>query len=331
VDPRVELLSTIHRLAKTGQYDAFDLPDYTQDVETHFNPYKNHNAVRLAIKLRETHDLDGNSPMALAVYLTDPPGLKGRAPLIPPPDDLDSRWTEDAIPLFLEAAREFTIDTDFMMFFAAHQELYERAVENFSSTLKETRMLAWFEDFFGYKSDAYVIILGLQNGTCNYGASVTLPDGSREFNSLLGATRPDSHGAPQYPRAGYLPIIVHEFCHSYVNPLVDRHNEALRESGEILFPLHEDKMRRWGYNLWYVMFYEYLTRACVIRYLLVEEGRQAAEHKIQDDERAGFPVIRKLVEVLAEYAKQRSTFPTLDAFMPQVVAFFDEYAESFQR
>ena len=330
VDPRVELFSTIHRLAATGQYDAKDLPGYINDIEAHFGSYRDHRAVQLAIKLHDTHNLDGNSPMTLAVYLTNPPELKGRSPLIPPPEDLDSRWTADTIPLFLEAAREFARDTAFMSFFQAHQEFYVDAVNNLRFTLKNTKMLAWFEDFFGYLPENYVIILGLQNGTCNYGSSVTLPDGKQEFNSLLGANHPDKKGAPQYPRQGYLPIIVHEFCHSYVNPLIDRHSEALRKAGEVLFPYHEKAIRRWGYNHWFVMLYEYLTRACVIRYLYAEEGQRTAKDKIKEDERAGFPGIQALANVLAEFEEQRERYPTLETFMSRLVTHFNHYAKSFQ-
>jgi len=156
-----------------------------------------------------------------------------------------------------------------------------------------------------------------------------LLDSIAVVNSLLGATRPDGNSAPQYPRQGYLSIIVHEFCHSYVNPLVDRHSEALREAGELLFPYHEKDLRKWGYNLWFVMLYEYLTRACVIRYLYAEEGHGTAENKIKADERAGFPGIRGLVEVFLEYEEQRERYPTLETFMQRIVTYFKHYAKSF--
>jgi len=330
VDPRVELFSAIHRLAETGQYDSHELPGYIRDDDEHFGSYRDHRAVGLARELRRTHGLDGNSPMALAVYLTEPPELKERAPLIPPPDDLDRRWTADAIFRFLEAAREFSLDSDFKSFFEAHRDLYANSVENLRSTLKDTNMLPWFQEFFGYQPDGFVIILGLQNGTCNYGASVTLENGNREFNSLLGASRPDSRGAPRYPRRWFLPIIVHEFCHSYANPLIDRHTESLQDAGERLFPRLESQIRRRGYNYWFVMMYEYLTRACVIRYLVAHEGESAVEDRIREDERAGFPGIRGLAALLGEYETQREAYPVLDAFMPRIAEYFAGFAESFR-
>lgn len=329
VDPRVELFSTIHRLAGTGQYDSNELPEYIRDVEEYFGPYRDHRAVQLAIELRESHRLDGNSPMAIAVYLTDPPSLEGRALLIPPPDDLDRRWTRDVIPIFLEAARDFARKSDFLSFFNAHRPLYDHAVQNLRSTLKDTDLMSWFQEYFGYQPDDYVIIIGFQNGTCNYGSSVTLEDGRREFNSLLGANRPDRNGAPQYPR-GVIPIIVHEFCHSYVNPLVDRHTDILQEAGEAIFPHLKENLRRWGYNYWYVMTDEYLVRACVIRYLYSKEGEKSARKKITEDERAGFPGIRDLAELLGEYEERREEYPDMESFLPRIAAYFERYAASLK-
>ena len=328
VSPQVELFSTIHRLAGTGQYDEHWLPAYTREVEKRFTPFRKHRAVRLAVRLRGSHHLDGNSPMALASYLNEPPALRERARLIPPPDDLDPRWTADSIPIALDAAREFARDTDFMAFFQDHQPFYQKAVENLRSTLRDTDILTWFEKFFGYRAENYVIILGLQNGTCNYGQSVTIPDGTREFISILGARDPGPEGAPRYPENWFIPIIVHEFCHSYINPIVDRNRERLKDAGRAIFPRLKDKLRERGYNFWHVMMYEYLVRACTIRYLAAEKGAAAVHRQISYDTRAGFPGIQKLSELLIEYEKQRDRYPDLDSFIPRIADYFEDLSAS---
>ena len=330
VDPSVELFSTIHRLAGTGQYDERELPGYVRDVEDHFGPFKDHPAVRMAVELRGSHDLDGNSPMSLAVFLTDPPDLKARVPLVPPPAGLDPRWTGDVIPEFLDAARDFARDTAFMRFFHAHSGLYERAVENLRGTLRDTEIRPWFQVFFGYQPERYVIILGLQNGTCNYGAKIFREDGTREYYSILGAGRPDRSGAPQYRRDRVLPLIVHEFCHSFVNPLVKRHLELLRGSGEKIFPHLEARMRRWGYNRWHVMIQEYLVRACVLRFLAAQEGSGAYEEMVRYDERAGFPGIRGLAECLKGYEGGREEYPDMESYLPRIARYFTALAAAWQ-
>ena len=124
----------------------------------------------------------------------------------------------------------------------------------------------------------------------------------------------------------YIPTIVHEFCHSYVNPLVDQYKEMLHESGERIFPSHKEKLSQSGYNYWYVMMYEYLTRACVVRYLYANEGVNAANRQMKWDERYGFPAITGLVKLLNDYENNRDRYPHLEAFMPVIAEYFNQTA-----
>ena len=123
---------------------------------------------------------------------------------------------------------------------------------------------------------------------------------------------------------------MHEFCHSFVNPLIDRNRNNLRESGEAIFPHLREKLKDHGYNFWYVMYYEYMTRACVIRYLASKEGPGAVSTQIRRDERDGFPGIQNLAELLSEYESFRDKYTDLDAFMPRIVDYFDKLAITFQ-
>ena len=51
VDPRVELLSIVFRLAGNSEYNMSPLKTYTADIDAYFSPYKEHPAVALARKL----------------------------------------------------------------------------------------------------------------------------------------------------------------------------------------------------------------------------------------------------------------------------------------
>ena len=328
VDAAVEFFSVIHRLAGTGQYDENGLPTYVNEVWDHFGPYRDHPAVSLARMMNLENGINGNAPMDLAIHLTPPPELALRAPVELVLEDLDSRWKADLIPPLLEVARKFALDTDFQSFFKAHHPFYDQAVESLRSTLAGADMIPWFGSFFGEVPDRYTIVLGLLNGSCNYGSRVTFPDGSQEFVSMLGGLDPHPDGVPRFARQRYVPTIVHEFSHSYVNPLVDRNLEALRPAGETLFSLLEEDMHRWGYDYWYVMLYEYLVRASTLRYLTFAEGVETAESEALQDLRAGFPGTLDLAEILEEYEADRVAFPNLQAFLPRLVDFFAELADS---
>ena len=330
VNPAVELFSTIHRLAGTGQYDEMLLPEYDRRVDDYFGKYRDHKAVKLAVTMRDSHYINGNAPMSLACYLGAPPELKPRAPFNPPPGTPDPRWTQEAIDMFLPSAREFARDTEFMAFFKSQKDFYDLALANIRATMAETDLIPWFEGYFGYLPDNYVIILGMQNGSCNYGQSVIFPDGSREFVSILGARWPDQNGAPQYPEDWFVGVVIHEFCHSYINPLVNKHRGILREAGEAIFPHVAKAMKESGYNFWYVMIQEYLVRACTTRCVAASAGDNAAARLMMRDLRGGFSGIEKLNALMKEYEAGRDKYPDMEAFMPRVAEFFEEFANTFK-
>ena len=149
VDPRVELMSILFRLAGNGEYNQGRVPSYVQDVESHFGRFRDHPAVKLAKQLRETRRLGFNAPMGLAVHVTDAVSLQERVPLSPLPESMDSRWTPETARQFLDLARKFVAETDFKGFLAKHQPLYQAAVQRMQETLDKQGHLEWFDSFFG--------------------------------------------------------------------------------------------------------------------------------------------------------------------------------------
>ena len=100
VDPRVELLSVLFRLAGNPEYNQGKVPTYTADVEKQFGPFREHAAVRLARKLRQSHGVSYDACMSMAVHLTDVDELQTIVPLSPWPAGLDRRWTPDDVEKF---------------------------------------------------------------------------------------------------------------------------------------------------------------------------------------------------------------------------------------
>jgi len=324
VDPAVELISIIYRLAGMPQYDLRELPGYIADIEEHFRPFRNHRAVETARDLAASHRINGSAPMALAVYLTFPE-LEGEAPLDPPPPDLDHRWTPDIIAEFLSAVRDFASVSSFSEFYASRSEYYNLSVESLRSSLEGHDILPWLQEFFGKEPERYAIIVGMQQGYGNYGLSTTSEDGSVEYISIMGANSPAIfRKVPSFSQWWFIPTVVHEFAHSFVNPAVYATETLLEDVSERLYPYHRAKMMEQGYSTWQHMAFEYLVRASVNRYLLEHEDENGYRRRIEADQNQGFPGIILLTERLAEYEENRNLYPDLEAFMPRVAGCFEE-------
>jgi len=329
VDPTVELFCTIHRLAKTGVDDTHELPKYIRDIENYFAPFRNHRAVNMAKKLWETHHINISALSTLVVYLDDPPKLTPLNQLDPLPSELDSRWTADVISEFIVAAREFSRDSEYMVFFNSQRQLFDHSIMNLYKSLNDENMLGWFKTYFGYVPNNYTVIVGMQTGFGNYGASITQSDGTNDFFSIIGAHSPFFwNGIPRFSSSWLTPIVVHEFCHPYINPIVAQNTELLKESGEKLYSYNKAKLTKIGCLAWNHMMNEYIVRACVIRYFHSKKDNEAVNRQIRSNENQGFIGIRALADLFEEYEKNRDKYPNMDSFFPRIAIYLEQYVAS---
>ena len=51
----------------------------------------------------------------------------------------------------------------------------------------------------------------------------------------MGTWTIDANNNPFYKIENYLPTLIHEFNHSYVNHLVDKYSNELEKSGQIIY------------------------------------------------------------------------------------------------
>jgi len=212
-----------------------------------------------------------------------------------------------------------------MDFYKSHIEIYDHSIQNLKKTMSSEQLFQWYDNFFGYSPDSLKMYIAMLNGSCSYGFPLTHSDGKKEFICMLGAGWPDRKDAPTYPKNWYIPIIVHEYCHSYINPLFPARLEEFRELGEELLETHRQKMIEKGYNVWNVILQEYLVRTCTIYYILDHEGKRAAKKRIQQHEEAGFPAINGLVALFDSYLNNREVYPDIESFLPQVKDYFELY------
>ena len=111
----------------------------------------------------------------------------------------------------------------------------------------------WYNDFYGQKSnDRFHIILSMSNGPGNYGPSVTDKENVHNVFSVMGAWVTDSVGMVVYPPELILPILIHEFNHSFIN----FDPEMFRTSGEQIYAAVGEQMARQAYGQWSIVLTE---------------------------------------------------------------------------
>jgi len=317
VDERTELLSVVFRLAEAEEYSENDFPVYIDKVNEYFASYKDHKIVRFSQRMREKYGVSYDAVMSMAVHLKIE---NGKIALIDNivPQKIDARWQKDSIPRFLELLNDFYKETNFRNFFEQQKEIREIAEQNFKHIIDKIDF-KWFEQFFGeVPNENFNIIISLSNSG-HYGASVEFPNKKREVFSIISIDETDSLGMPIFDD-WIVGTIIHEFCHSFCNRLIDKYYNQLQKKAAEFFKLQRGQMEFFAYGLPKIMLYETLVRACVIKY-----GENHGENdkkliqQIRRQRNMGFMWIENLFLELKKYENNRDKYPTLDSFMPEIV------------
>ncbi len=327
VDPRVELMSIVFRLAGNGEYTQGRFPSYLDAIDRHFGPYRDHKAVQIAKELAQTDSVGFDAPMDLAVHLEDVDSLAERIPFDRPDADLDERWHGVKARRFVESLRSFVADTKFTEFLKSQQPLYDVTNTRLRKFVETDLDLGWYTRFFGAHSPVRLIIVpGLVNGGPSYAAGFVGKDGVKEMYAIPGVWEVDSEGLPQLTSSDFLGVTVHEFAHSYSNALVDKYYSQMAKAGDELYEVLGSAMRRQAYGDGKSLLYESMVRAATIRYIFDHRGPEAARSAMESERNNSFLWIGGLCDLLTSYEKNREKYPTLESFMPNVVRFFNDEA-----
>ena len=323
VDPRVELMSVVFRLAGNNEYTQGRVPAYLDAIDRYFGPYRDHKAIQLARELGVGFAV----PMNLAVRLKDVDSLAERVPFDGADAGLDESWHGAKARAFVAALRNFVADTRFDEFLKSQQPLYDVTDRRLRKFVETDLDLPWYTSFFGAHAPVRLIIVpGLVDGGPSYAAGVVAEDGVPEMYAIPGVFDVDAEGLPRFTSGDFLQTTVHEFTHSYSNPLVARHQAQMEKAGDQLYESVRDTMNRQAYGDGMTLVYESMVRAVTIRYIYHHAGPEAARRAEEAERANAFLWICGLCDLLSTYEKNRDRYPTLEPFMPKVVQFFNDEA-----
>lgn len=232
VDERFELVSLVFRLAEREEYSE-EITAYQKEVSKTFAGFHNHPVVRYAKTLSFGYDAVFN----YAVHIVNE---DGRFVLIDDIDFLveDGRWTKETAKVFLDYLNGFYVDTDYAAFFNSHLPFFENETEKFIRLAYRYIDLDWFGQ---YVDTDYL--------RCIYTPSAIQNNYAAVVNKKYVYCGVTGGGA-----------IVHEFCHSFANPLA----RIWYEENELFKKWCDDSvkwMRNPSYSDALIVAGEYVTRA----------------------------------------------------------------------
>jgi hypothetical protein len=290
VDARVELFSVLERLAGRPEYLVADTP-YARAADEWFAPHSDDPAVLTFRALIASNGIGYDAAMTLAAQLDDQ--LVPLRALDPPPEGLDPRWEGVDLAEVLDEVRAFAQATRFDGFMASQHE-YVSAVEDvFREFVASRPILDWFDGVFGPHDAAnYHVVPGLLTGHMNFGVHA----GSADVYAIMWLEAPDQDGVPA-PGPSTEELLVHEFAHTYVNPVIRDHLDSFDGSSPLL-DAAAPAMAQQAYPTREIVVDESIVRALTVLYLRDEVSLEAAQASLANQIGLGFTWTRDLALAL---------------------------------
>lgn len=337
VDERIELTSIAFRLAGAGEYVTDWMPEYLAEIDSCFAPYKDHELFSFIRESREEYNFAYSIPAKAALMLDL---SRGRVRIsrdwevgkeFASEEDLYC-WTEDLFRRFVDLLDDFYRKSRFHEFFSAHKDFYAAAVEQCTEIPLQVDT-DWFEKFYGEPAVGVDLYLGLCNGNSNY----SIPDVShkKEWDGRLAIVIGTVSGPEGMPAImeQHFSVIIHEIAHYYTNPLARKYYSQMEESMKTIFPYIEDDMAKIGYRHVETVAVEWINELFSIVYLrdAFESGRSYFSHKhwVALDEDKGYIWMSRAMDFMDNFDADRTLYPTIKEFMPQIVAFTNGLPEKW--
>ncbi|MBN1301333.1 MAG: DUF4932 domain-containing protein [Melioribacteraceae bacterium] len=320
VDTRIELLSVVQHFTtwadrRHTKYES----RYKEEVEKYFKKYSGHEAVRLSQELTDkgfTYD----APPNFVLYHSNPPDFNQETEYS---DYLIARaGSGNKLESFANALRKFAQDTDFPAFIGSQKAYFIKIENDIKRTIGNKDYIQILEDYYGSCKNNYYITPASLFHAGGYGALVQSSEGEDVYNICgpLGSSK----GIPDFGDESYFQyIMLHEFSHSFVNPVTEANVQEVYKYDELFEPIR-DRMAAMAYGDWRTCVNEHLVRVNVARFFNSLEGVDKCNEILESEYQKGFIYIHGLNALMQSYEADRSSFPDYVSFYPEILKFLNQ-------
>jgi len=313
VNPNIELLSIVLSMTSWGrQFPPVRVLlgyKYQDEIEQWFSKFKNHPAVTIAQQLTDA-GFNGYAPVDFILHFGPPPKMER---LCPYDDYLVGRARGASIlDSFADALRGFAEASRFMDFYDSHADLYNSILSTYQELDMRT-LVYTLERFWGDEKRGYQIIVGASMSPGRgYGLSVQTDKGDICY-CVCGAS------SPLYSTASLYSLGLHEFSHSFVNPMVAQYKQEVNRLTYLLDPVSR-QMSDMRYDSFETMLDETIIRAFESLRSTIEFGPSTGTSRLVSEMRRGFYFVDIVYNHLVEYLYNIDNYSTFVSYLPKILA-----------
>ncbi|MCC5910883.1 MAG: DUF4932 domain-containing protein [Clostridiaceae bacterium] len=212
---------------------------------------------------------------------------------------------------FMVQLKSFRMDSDFDAYFRSNKDLYMELMKRGHDSVSRHNVDEVMENFYGKPIEMATVTVTpfSQNG---YGCSIEHKDGTLEMIPTQNIYDDEEL---------FLNVLIHEFSHSFVNPLTSEHMDIVNTTKSLFEPVKE-VMSRQAYGSWETAINEHIVRANTALMLRSILGETAYENDLALNRDRGFIYIDEVIGSISYYLDNRDRYPTFDDYYPELMQVF---------
>ncbi len=322
--PNVEIFMLLVNLTEEGaRYQSKAVHPLRRTVWLKFDTKRRAPAVLETNRLlREGCWLDAITELALAAEPLPKAGLA-----YPISRDTAQRAAQDGMDgmarlnQYLKDAAAFTLDAEAQGFLRTHAEAYRSAVSELEEALGDLRWVSALEQYFGTAHRSYLLVASLlMPAGFSFGLSLGTSEGPLAVYVTGPFIEPDGKLTFASPQQA-VTSVERELTRAFLKPVLSRGQLAARTFARA-YDRARDTFQAMGYSSPLEFLEDHLAQVIQAR-LIAHRGEHAvAEALLRYDEEAGYTFTRPIAAALEDYEKNRTVYPTFEAFFPHMMDSF---------
>lgn len=308
VDKRIELYFVTAYISDSffKRWLTVNDENYAKDLDNYFAEFKSHPAVTF---FEETwkRDMSNYIPPEIMIYLSG--SLEEQKDLKIPQEIIDHIGGSDKKDEFIKLISDFSRASNYDEFYSLHQNYYTSLSSKVLKLMKKKNCIPRLNEFYGIEHNHYyallVPFLGVGNG---YGPSIESDNGEKDVFCLFSPYQEDEQ---------IINLLWHEFGHSFVNPVVAKNLIKVNERKDLYDPISSSMQPL--YTDWENSLSEHLVRVNTTELIRSEYGKRTAKQHIRGHESQGFIYMKPFTALIENYERNRSDYPTFEAYFPQIL------------
>lgn len=318
VDYRTELLGVIQLLSDyhndfPNLFQKYANKYYVDRINDKFLKYKDDEVITMFNELYKKHRFCYDGPITMFLELDEHLKCNKLSDYV-----LNQRLNGDIkVYELIYKLEDFAKRIEFDKYYLSNKEEYEKYIESQSKPFEMYDVPKFLKSYYGYEVDGTEFFINMipfmTNGA--YGStvgnkiysSITINENSKEDNLY------DTKEREKY----FTTTPVHEFSHSYVNPIT-KESKLINEDSN-MFDDIKDIMKAKAYTNNETIINEHIIRAINIRYIDLNFDEKWTQDKLDFERNSGFIYIDNVLSSLKEYEENRDIHKTFDSFYPIII------------